>query len=140
MLLLSLLLFGGDLADLGSPECHVREQAELRLSARAALSWPACRAAVLTHRSPEVRRRASRVVARALRAGDRMTPVPAGYHEDEDEWTWRREPEGGQLTVPAPPLTCGELAVMHLGVPLRWVLRWRAWREDGVDWSRPVEA
>ena len=75
LLIASLILFGGDVLDLGSESFPVREAAQRRLERHAWLTWRACDLGTLSA-DLERRRRCDRVVRQVLRV-DPCPPICA---------------------------------------------------------------
>jgi len=105
-LLLTMMVFGGDICDLGSDSYRVREQAQVRLERWSAFSWRVCS---LYADSPDRERafRCRRVVERALSpvagAGEEVPALCAVWIKEHQlelyrgmyqEWVWL--PEGWQ--------------------------------------------
>ena len=100
LLILSLTLFGGDVADLGSESFPVREAAQRRLERHAWLSWRACDLGTLSA-DLERRRRCDRVVRQALRV-DPCPPICAPLVVDRvicEEGEWLRLPRWAPLVI-----------------------------------------
>lgn len=84
LLALSLILFSGDICDLGSESFPVREAAQRRLERHVWLSWRACDLGALSA-DLERRRRCDRVVRQALRV-DPCPPICAPLVVDRCCW------------------------------------------------------
>lgn len=136
LLAVSLILFGGDVLDLGSESFPVREAAQRRLERHAWLSWRACDLGTLSA-DLERRRRCDRVVRQVLRV-DPCPPICAPLVIDRvicEEGEWLRLPRWVPLVIgrgedapPFPDWYRGDvmrsrtravaLVAMRLGVPL----------------------